>query len=386
MSVRLSYADCDGNGTINPATEILEDNNYYPFGLKHKGYNEVVNSNRSESAEKYKYNGKELNEDLGVNVYEYGARFYMPDIGRWMVMDPVTHHDYSPYSAFDNNPVYWSDPSGADATTLINSLWDKSGNGLTSYTLEDGQIVDTYYDKNAADIVRTMLAFVLSPDETNGGGGDGNGDGGGNGNGGGGWQKLDKSTLRNYAQKLCNCSGGMLEQFTGALFENAWHSSYQLIGAIDNYRANKNKMKGGSRTTVPDGVSDGIIKRWFLSDIVVPNAAWFEVKAMNGTIYNSTSSSQIKGHITNLASFVPAAYRSWGYSKASAASLTLVTTTGVSIPTSVNALAASNNIILYQYTAQYMMNGSQMMIQFQLSSQNGVTIPFNYTTPPVPLK
>src|SRR5690606_40996217 len=27
----------------------------------------------------------------------------------------LTHHDYSPYSAFDNNPVYWSDPSGADA-------------------------------------------------------------------------------------------------------------------------------------------------------------------------------------------------------------------------------------------------------------------------------
>lgn len=35
-NVRLSYADINGNGTIEPATEILEENNYYPFGLKHK--------------------------------------------------------------------------------------------------------------------------------------------------------------------------------------------------------------------------------------------------------------------------------------------------------------------------------------------------------------
>ena len=40
-----------------------------------------------------------------------------PAIGRWVVQDPVVHHEFSPYSAFDNNPVYWSDPSGADSQT-----------------------------------------------------------------------------------------------------------------------------------------------------------------------------------------------------------------------------------------------------------------------------
>src|SRR5690554_8025910 len=38
---RLVYADLDGNGVINPATEIIEENNYYPFGLKHQGYNNL---------------------------------------------------------------------------------------------------------------------------------------------------------------------------------------------------------------------------------------------------------------------------------------------------------------------------------------------------------
>src|SRR5690606_17332406 len=36
---RLVYADLNNNGTIEPATEIVEENNYYPFGLKHEGYN-----------------------------------------------------------------------------------------------------------------------------------------------------------------------------------------------------------------------------------------------------------------------------------------------------------------------------------------------------------
>jgi RHS repeat-associated protein len=102
---------------INPATEILEENNYYPFGLKHKGYNQIANSCRSEEAEAYKFNGKEYEDALGLNLYEMDMRQLDPAIGRWMVQDPVIHHDYSPYSAFDNNPVYWADPSGADSET-----------------------------------------------------------------------------------------------------------------------------------------------------------------------------------------------------------------------------------------------------------------------------
>lgn len=38
-SVRLSYSDTDGNGSINASTEIRREQNYYPFGLEHQGYN-----------------------------------------------------------------------------------------------------------------------------------------------------------------------------------------------------------------------------------------------------------------------------------------------------------------------------------------------------------
>ncbi|MDN3693297.1 RHS repeat-associated core domain-containing protein [Chryseobacterium tructae] len=34
----------------------------------------------------YKYNGKELQK---TSMYDYGARMYMPDLGRWGVVDPL---------------------------------------------------------------------------------------------------------------------------------------------------------------------------------------------------------------------------------------------------------------------------------------------------------
>src|SRR5690554_5004378 len=113
-NVRLSYADVNKNGTIEPATEILEENNYYPFGLKHKGYNEIVNSNRSEAAERYKFNGMEWQPELGLDLYDFGARNYDTAIGRWLNVDPLAEEmrRFSPYVYAFNNPIYFIDPDG----------------------------------------------------------------------------------------------------------------------------------------------------------------------------------------------------------------------------------------------------------------------------------
>jgi len=60
-------------------------------------------------------------------------RMYDPAIARWVVQDPVVHFDYSTYSAFDNNPVFWADPSGANSQSLIQDLWDSTPEGTDSY-------------------------------------------------------------------------------------------------------------------------------------------------------------------------------------------------------------------------------------------------------------
>ncbi len=50
-----------------------------------------------------------------MNWYDMNLRMYDPALARWMVQDPVIHYTKSTYNAFDNNPVYFADPSGADA-------------------------------------------------------------------------------------------------------------------------------------------------------------------------------------------------------------------------------------------------------------------------------
>lgn len=114
--MRLSYGDNDNDGSINSNSEIIEENNYYPFGLKHKGYNSIVTS--TNPGQKRLFNGKELqNENIGgvqLNLYDYGARNYDPALGRWMNIDPLAEisHNLSLYNYVKNNPLRLVDPSG----------------------------------------------------------------------------------------------------------------------------------------------------------------------------------------------------------------------------------------------------------------------------------
>jgi RHS repeat-associated protein len=109
----LSYSDTSKNGLIE-TTEIVDESHYYPFGLKHSGYVTAV----PDPNYKYKYNGKELQDELGLNLYDYGARNYDPALGRWMNIDPLaeTSRRFSTYTYALNNPVFFIDPDGMQAT------------------------------------------------------------------------------------------------------------------------------------------------------------------------------------------------------------------------------------------------------------------------------
>lgn len=58
-----------------------------------------------------------------ANFCKVSFEYKSPAIARFTSIVPVTHHSMSTYTAFDNNPVYWADPSGADAVNLQSNIY-----------------------------------------------------------------------------------------------------------------------------------------------------------------------------------------------------------------------------------------------------------------------
>ncbi len=102
------------------------DGNYYPFGMQWDTplIDKLGNSLKpSGQKTKYTYNGKEIIDDLGLNLHDYGARLYDPAIARWNAPDPLAER-YSSLSSFTyvaNSPVNAIDPDG-NKIIILNKL------------------------------------------------------------------------------------------------------------------------------------------------------------------------------------------------------------------------------------------------------------------------
>ncbi len=102
----------------------------YPFGLLHKGYNNVVSSFGNATAQKYKFQGEELEEELGKNTYAYQWRDYDPAIGRFNKIDRFAekYQLMTPYHFSANNPVFFREIAGDSINVADLYKKDKDGN------------------------------------------------------------------------------------------------------------------------------------------------------------------------------------------------------------------------------------------------------------------
>jgi len=129
------YGDDPGTAT--------QTNNYYPFGLI--SYQTAVSNTN-----KYLYNGKELQE--GTDWYDYGARMYDPQLGRWHTQDRFAEDfsSWSPYHYANNNPVLNIDIngdstviSGAERAAAVQQLQSATSTELTITQNASGTISAT---------------------------------------------------------------------------------------------------------------------------------------------------------------------------------------------------------------------------------------------------
>ncbi|ROH99379.1 RHS repeat-associated protein [Chryseobacterium daecheongense] len=85
----------------------------------------------TQNAYQYKFNGKELQEN---GMYDFGARMYMPDLGRWGVIDPLaeSYRRWSPYHYAMDNPVVFTDPDGMGSYDS-NGVWHSEMEDFNNY-------------------------------------------------------------------------------------------------------------------------------------------------------------------------------------------------------------------------------------------------------------
>ncbi|MCI5054665.1 MAG: RHS repeat-associated core domain-containing protein [Flavobacteriales bacterium] len=150
-NARVYFSDLDGNEKIS-TSEILQEAHYYPFGMElTNGVAQIGTENQ------YKYNGKELITDGGLNWYDYGARWYDPSIGKWQQVDPLAEDpdniQWSNYGYVWNNPLRFVDPTGMKGkdTYSVNSDGEITRKDGKTYRNLEGQEVDLLVAENTGN-------------------------------------------------------------------------------------------------------------------------------------------------------------------------------------------------------------------------------------------
>jgi RHS repeat-associated protein len=111
--VEVFFDDFNVTHTKSP---VVQTDDYYPYGLT---FNRVQREDAVEN--RFLFNGKEVQNELGLGWFDYGARMYMPELGRWGAIDPLAekYMPVSPYSYALDNPVMFVDHDGRDVIPTI---------------------------------------------------------------------------------------------------------------------------------------------------------------------------------------------------------------------------------------------------------------------------
>ncbi|RXG11389.1 RHS repeat-associated protein, partial [Leeuwenhoekiella aestuarii] len=185
-NVRLSYQDKNGDGDIDVTTnintnEIVEEKNYYPFGLEHKGYN-----NGQSTEFNYKqFQGQEFTNDLGLNWHEWKYRISDPAIGRFISVDPLAEgyvyngvYNFAENRVIDGNELEglewenfmskFKDPKDLKVKRPSSNAQRQSYKVNTSNNSKTFKEVKSIFLNNPQDLLTNSKAEFNSPVDGNG--------------------------------------------------------------------------------------------------------------------------------------------------------------------------------------------------------------------------
>ncbi|MES2544557.1 MAG: hypothetical protein V4548_06710 [Bacteroidota bacterium] len=142
-NIRMSYAKDPATGSI----KILEENHYYPFGMKQTNYNSnrnifvvmnaaarIVARNTTGGMDyNYKFQSQERQDELGLNWDSFKWRNYDYATGRFMNIDPLAEkYAYqSPYNFSENRVIDSRELEGLEKVS-IHLLGNISYNGKSN--------------------------------------------------------------------------------------------------------------------------------------------------------------------------------------------------------------------------------------------------------------
>ena len=150
---------------------VLEETGYYPFGLMMTGINsKAINFGILENHKHYNGNeleSKEFTDGSGLEVYDFEARSYDQQVGRFFQIDPEInndHHNFTPYAFAYNNPATYCDPFGRDTLPSGKHIYDKGADQELAQIRKEnpeGALLDVDLSERLYLLGEQLLMFAL---------------------------------------------------------------------------------------------------------------------------------------------------------------------------------------------------------------------------------